>query len=336
MKLKRVSFLIIAITLVFWAINFWDSKESPEIIFPQHRVITETLLERAVVKATHQYNLFAKVSAPVAHIEVDEGDFVSKNQTLLRLDTLEHQYLLDQNLLQKKQKQIQVTFLKNSLDQYKTLARKQLVAEESFQEVKQKYQIEKLKLDALIKKNTYLEKQQKFFDLQSESAAQVSEIYVKKGQQIKQGQLLMKLEDSQKMHLELFVSEYNASKIRLGQTVNVLSISGESLNISGTISKILPKHNRDSFYIKVWVDLDQKLQALQIGSRVDAEIVVNQKQDCLSVPITALVREKEKSFVVIAANQKKRPVQLGLQNHQHVEILSGLSPKEGVFSEASY
>lgn len=91
----------------------------------------------------------------------------------------------------------------------------------------------------------------------------------------------------------------------------------------------LDKQNRS---LTAEIDLANKDGELLPGAFATVSILLEQRDDVLTLPITAIVRDGEKTFccVVVAGQIEHRPIQLGLRVKDDVEILSGLDGTEAV------
>lgn len=71
---------------------------------------------------------------------------------------------------------------------------------------------------------------------------------------------------------------------------------------------------------------------LAAGTPVRTEIVAEQRQNVIAVPVEAVLTEDEESFVMVAAGDKaqKRKVTLGLKTPKQIEVAAGLKAGEQV------
>ena len=89
--------------------------------------------------------------------------------------------------------------------------------------------------------------------------------------------------------------------------------------------------------VNVIIDFDETQAAVQTlgdGYRVEAKIVIWKKDNIIRVPTSALFREKnERAVYVVEENKiKLAKVQVGKENDQFAEVLSGLSPGQTVIA----
>ena len=89
--------------------------------------------------------------------------------------------------------------------------------------------------------------------------------------------------------------------------------------------KHIPKIN----VFDVEVSISDNDGELKPGMSASAKIIINRRQDVISVPLEA-VFEKEGETVVYRKNKKKQVVTVGEKNSMSIEILTGLDGDEEI------
>jgi HlyD family secretion protein len=191
---------------------------------------------------------------------------------------------------------------------------------------------------------------------------------LKAGDVLKSGDVIGYTADYDHMQFEVSIDELDISKIKVGQSTNVTidALSETSAKpISGSISKVAiegTSTNGVTTY-PVIVQID-KADNLKSGMNANAKILIEQRKDVLYVPIQAVTKRAGKSFVSVktgaqevegksniknstaAAVQKNtkqsplgnvemRPVEIGINNEEYIEILSGVKEGEVVILPAT-
>ena len=142
------------------------------------------------------------------------------------------------------------------------------------------------------------------------------------------GQGLINLPDLSTMIVETTVSEVDVSKVEIGQKAKLTldAIPGPVFN--GTVSEIstLARRKEAGSQINVF-DLDILIDSadarLKPGMSARVDIIIDEYDDVLSVPLEA-VFERDDTTVVYTKSGKKIPVALGARNDYSVIIISGL------------
>lgn len=132
------------------------------------------------------------------------------------------------------------------------------------------------------------------------------------------------------LRLRVEVSERDAPKVRLGQTVR-FAVEGEAQPIAGTLQRISPALDPTNRMLVVEADI-QNDGRLHPGYFARAEIVITPDAPALTIPTNAVVAFAglEKVFVVRTNRAAERRVGLGQAGQDWVEVVSGLTPGEQV------
>jgi multidrug efflux pump subunit AcrA (membrane-fusion protein) len=74
--------------------------------------------------------------------------------------------------------------------------------------------------------------------------------------------------------------------------------------------------------------------AFAVGTPVEVEVDAEEHSNVVLIPSAALVREGDETAVFVTADNKakRRPVTIGLEDNQHVEVRSGLTAGELVIT----
>jgi HlyD family secretion protein len=159
------------------------------------------------------------------------------------------------------------------------------------------------------------------------------------GQTVRERQELIYLPTADRMAAEVQIHESNMSKMRIGLPVIVSVDALQGKTYMGTVTKIalLPDA------MSVWMNPDLKVYTTQItldGNQPDlrtgmscmAEIVVDQYEDAMYVPIQAIVRIAGQPTLFVKENDafEPVPVETGMDNNRMIRILSGVSEGKSV------
>lgn len=142
------------------------------------------------------------------------------------------------------------------------------------------------------------------------------------------GQGLIKIPDLSEMIVKTTVSEVDAAKVDTGQAVIIKLDAIPDQVYNGTVTKkstLARKKDTDSKInvFDVEVTINNINTDLKPGMSASAQIVINELQDVLSVPIEA-VFEKDGKTVVYKKNKDQVEVEVGRKNDMMIEIKSGL------------
>ncbi len=147
--------------------------------------------------------------------------------------------------------------------------------------------------------------------------------------------LLMTLGDTREVYVKGKVDESDIARVYLGQAARIKIESYKDRTFNGKITKISPmgveKDNVTTFEVRV--SIDNSKGELRPMMTANAEILLEEHKNVLTVPEAALMYDKDRkaSIEVPDANAKdgkhKIPVEVGISNGSKTEVLAGL--KEG-------
>jgi HlyD family secretion protein len=147
--------------------------------------------------------------------------------------------------------------------------------------------------------------------------------------------LVMTIGDIHQVYVDGKVDEADIGSVYLGQPARIHVESFPNKVFNGKVTKIAPlgveKDNVTTFEVRV--SIDNPGGELKANMTANAEIVVTEHHDALSVPEQAMSWDNDKNAFVFVPDakskdgQKKVPVTAGISNGSRTEILSGL--KEG-------
>ncbi|HDJ23268.1 MAG TPA: efflux RND transporter periplasmic adaptor subunit [Candidatus Aminicenantes bacterium] len=303
--------------------------------------ISEKLTYTGIIEAWQQVNVTPEIAGKVARIYVNEGDLVQKGQLLAELDTR----ALD---LQLKQAEAALAVAEaNRADAQRNFERmKRLIAEKAVSE--QQYEKIKLAYDTaeaqwkqaqaslnLVRHNLEVSKMKApFSGVVASRNADVGDVINPMMGGFSPNSGVLTLIDYCKVKIKIEVSQSDIVRIKKKQRAYVRidtypqrQFAGEVAIVNQTADPLSKK-----FRVEVWASNPELL--LKPNTFCQVIIEVNTHPEAIVVPQEAVVEDKY-VFVIESGVAHRREVQLGLQNTEKVEILSGLQPGELVVVEGT-
>ncbi len=148
------------------------------------------------------------------------------------------------------------------------------------------------------------------------------------------GQGLINIPDLSEMIVKTTVSEVDASKVDTTQEVIISLDAFPDITYKGVITKksTLARRKESGSKINVF-DIDVAILdndgELKPGMSASAKIIIDRRQNIVSVPLEA-VFEKKGETVVYLKNKNKQIVDVGQKNSMSIEILEGLNGDEEI------
>ena len=143
---------------------------------------------------------------------------------------------------------------------------------------------------------------------------------------------VVRLAQISRLRLVLPIPESFAAQIHLGDPVYV-HVQALGVNISGRVSRFADSLDRQTRSMETEIDFDNRAGRLIPGMYTETRLSVGTKKNALTVPIGAVTRNGDDA-VILTINQQnvveESHVKLGLEDEQHVEVLSGLADQARV------
>lgn len=282
--------------------------------------IEQTVSIKGTIQGSQKADVATSLNYEIVSILVEEGDIVRKDQVLAVLDAedLQDDY------------QKASTALKESKFNYeasKNLYEQGAISKEAYLRAQSQYENDKITLDSL----NIADK----INIKSPIDGTVTRVNVNIGRyanDTENAEPMFVVEDLQNLKMDVRISEYDISKIQLGQKVTITAeVLGDD-SVEGTVSRISPTGElKDAtskeMVIPVQIDVKKENAKLIAGVTAKAEIQIDKKSDVLSVPIDSVLEDPntEESYVMVlnGTTLKKVPVKLGIEGDFNVEIQSG-------------
>ncbi len=152
---------------------------------------------------------------------------------------------------------------------------------------------------------------------------------------------LMTISDYDNLDVVMSVDELDINSIKVGQKANVTSSLYEDTTFLGTITKIALEGSASNGVttFDVTISMDE-IKDLKPGMSVDIEIILEESENVLSLPLSA-VQKDDKGYFVYKTDkttdvtddvlqQSKTYIEVGLTSTAYAEITSGLSEGDTV------
>jgi len=134
------------------------------------------------------------------------------------------------------------------------------------------------------------------------------------------------------LRLRIPVPESLAAQVRVGDGAEVrVQATGEKF--VGQVARFTDALDPSTRTMQVEIDVPNPGYHLQPGMYAEVRLDANRRPNTLTVPIEAIQRQGDKTNVLVVDGQHRvesRPVQLGVESSNQVEILAGLKEGETV------
>jgi len=159
------------------------------------------------------------------------------------------------------------------------------------------------------------------------------------GQQVFERQELIYLPADASAMAEVSIHEASLAKVRVGQPAIVTVETLPGKRFLGTVGLVAPLPdsaglflNPDLKVFKTEINLETDDPALRSGMTCRAEIIIEQYDDAVYVPVQAVTRVAGDALVYVPEGKEiaARKVEIGMDNNRMVRVISGLAEGEEV------
>lgn len=164
----------------------------------------------------------------------------------------------------------------------------------------------------------------------------IGKLSVKKDDSVSSSALIATL-ITEKQIAEISLNEVDIAKIKIGNKATLTFDAVSDLSITGQVASIdsIGSTTQGVVTYTVKITLDMQDERIKSGMSVSASIIINSKQDVLSISNSAVKQSGETSYVEIMENNtpRRQTVEVGLSNDTSTEIVSGINEGDSVITQ---
>jgi RND family efflux transporter MFP subunit len=160
----------------------------------------------------------------------------------------------------------------------------------------------------------------------------VTERFITQGQHLRPGDELFTVADYDPLVARIYLPESDVLELEEGREVRIALAANEELSFTGRIRQIAPVVDTATGTVKVTVEAVKPPTGVRPGAFVSIGIVREQHPSALLLPRESVIRELRAAHVFISEDGTavKKAVELGLEEGDLVEVLSGVSVGDNV------
>ncbi len=333
-----------------------------DAIKPQVKPLMEAIYASGFVVAQDEYQVFSQVDGSLADKLVKDGEEVKQGQALFIIegDQQSSRYQLakenydmavqnagnDSPILRELGAAVASAKTKMSFDslnaaRYSNLLKSNATSQVDFDRMKLTY--ENSKNDFILQKSRYQKtKNQLYLELQnaksqlristdergrytvrSEVNGKVFKTMKEKGELIRRNEAIAVVGQDNTFYLQLSIDELDVHRVKLGQEVLVKIDAYPDHVFKASVTKIYSMVNAQQQSLRVDAHFNEPLPGSFSGLAVEANIVIQQKQNAMVIPRAALLAG-DSVLIKTEAGEKKIKVTRGIETLDEVEIVGGL------------
>jgi membrane fusion protein, multidrug efflux system len=268
--------------------------------------------------AENQVKVLSEVEGRVLTLRVEEGDWVRNGQVLATL-------VRDDQEIAFKKAQLKQTNARAAFDRARELVERELISREEFDKLTIDYEIAQQELaeaEWALQKTTIV----------APFTGRVTARMTQLGQHVRPGDELFQVTDFEPLIARIYLPERDVLGLEEGRQVQIRLNAADQVAFAGRIRQISPIVDTSTGTVKVTVEATDPPEQVRPGSFVSVNIVRESRADALLLPREAVLRELQKAHVFVADNDvaQKRPVTLGLEEGDLIEVISGVAAGDQV------
>ncbi|GAA4940985.1 hypothetical protein GCM10023314_12350 [Algibacter agarivorans] len=328
-------------------------------ILPTERPLTESVYSSVTIQPDSLYQAYAIVAGILDNNLVEEGDVVSKNQTLIQiinstpklnaqnakfsLNLAKENYNGNAAVLNSILEEITAAKLKYQNDsinyfRQKNLWEQKIGSKVEFDTRKLNYELASNNLKLLqskyhrTKNELYTAVQQaqnnyqtalintKDFMVKSKINGKVYALYKESGEIVTTMEPLASIGSATHFVIDMLVDEVDIVSISKNQDVIINLDAYNGKVFKGKVSKIYPKKDERNQTFKVEAVFENPPNILYPGLSGEANIIIKKKDTVLTIPKAYLIEDDK-----VKTDDGLTPITTGLQNMEYIEVLSGIT-----------
>src|SRR5579863_5231696 len=153
------------------------------------------------------------------------------------------------------------------------------------------------------------------------------------------GAPLITVMDTSSLLAKAHIAQSLAQQMKIGDAAT-LAVPGVKDPVDARVTLISPALDPGSTTLEIWLKVDNKKATLKVGTPVKVSITGHTVENALKVPASSILTAQDgsKSVMVVGADgaAHKKPVELGIQDGDDVQITKGLTTADMVITSGSY
>jgi RND family efflux transporter MFP subunit len=342
-KMKKKIAIIITICVVVIGIVLGivftrgASREAPltTVLVTRGDIVKTVLADGSLVMLNKAYLSFG-ATGTVEEVLVDEGNNVTKDQVLARLDapSLESSVEMAELEVEIAQEQVKAARAQYEIAQDLPGADED-AAKTSWEIAKLNLKIAELSLESA---ELSLEKAV----IVAPFDGVVAGITITEGKEISTATLAtpaISLVDTSEIEMRGFIDEIDIAMVKVGQAANITLDALPDEEVKGSVVFISPVGTIQAGVVSyaTTITLENPVAELRDGMSATAEVIIERRDDVLSIPNRYIRGTLENPMVVVLVDgqQEQKEITLGLSDGINTEVLSGLEEGEEVVLPAA-
>jgi RND family efflux transporter MFP subunit len=307
--------------------------------------ISRRVIFSGTLRGIREVNVMPELSTRIVQVSVRPGDYVRAGQVVVLLDSSglqasyqQAQASYDQVLANKRNNDIQLEAAQKHYERTKTLYDSGVASEVELEAAQRN--LDMLNTGAieaaLATAEAGLKQIQDQLDkctITAPIGGLVGAVNATVGQYSNPGAPLTVISDSSRLKTEILVSGSEINYLHVGDAVELKVAAVGSQLYPGTVTSVAPVANAQTQSFTVEVTMDNADQSVKSGMFAEVNADTIGRTGVIGLPTDAVLINGGKNVVYVLTEDMRAheiPIEVGIYNHDFIEILSGIEPGQTV------
>jgi RND family efflux transporter MFP subunit len=288
----------------------------------------------ATIKSRRSATLQPQVSGSLTEIHVRSGDHVKTGQPLIEIDPRQQQAEVASLRATERQKKALYDYDTIELERQHKLFDAGVTSRDAYDQAQQAFENAKADYEAAVESRKTQEQLLAYYTVRAPFDGIVGDIPVHMGDYVTTSTMLTTVDENKDLEAYVYIPTERAPEVRMGLDIDLTDNSGKLLEKT-QVNFISPQVDSTLQGILVKAPVESSPEMLRNAQIVKAKVIWSTKP-MATVPVLAVIRQGEQSFVFVAQQQKgmnlahRVPVVLGDTVGNNYSIVSGLSAGDRV------
>lgn len=314
-----------------------QARATPVVVaHPQQRDIDDVLTALGSVESINDPTVSAQTSGQVEQIVVREGDRVEAGQLLAALDSTLHVIESAKAAAEVRRFGVLVGNQESEVKRLQRLTESQSVSRDKLED--EQAQLEILAAQRDIARKQW--EQHQYMESKTRIVAPldglVTRRHISPGDYVTAGQPLFDLVSVDRLRARIAFPEHDAARIAVGKEVQLTTPAAPGVMAIGEVTAVNPQIKVLNRAVEISVEFDNPGGWLP-GASTDATLVVERREQALTVPLMAIVTRDGRAVVFVVDGDQARaiPITAGWREGGWVEIVSGVTATDQIVIEGA-
>lgn len=355
MKYSKLIFAVMALVVFVGTFVFLWRKSLPQEVkynefTPKRENIVKSTIITGRIEPRDEVNVKPQISGIISEIYKEAGETVKADEVIAKVKVIPEMNQLTAAQSRVRIADINLNQVKTDYERYQRLFDKELVSASEYEKIRQQYrqaQEEKVAADdALLVVSEGISRSNANASstlIRSTISGLILDVPVKVGNSVilsntfNEGTTIASVANMNDLIFRGNIDESEVGRIHAGMPMNITIGALQDLNFDAVLEYISPKavqsNGANQFEIKASVTIRDSVQ-MRSGYSANAEIVLAEAQEVLSVPESAIEFSGDSTFVYVVRgdgdkkNYVRTHVVTGLSDGVKIEIKNGISEKD--------